>query len=143
MTKGFRMKRDAVVRGSLLVLGLMGWCAASAWADPPRPASEEEIKKMVAAAGDAKKYDNAALLYVLDEDDVTVQDSGLATTDGCQVIKILTDAGTRSQSVFHIDFDPATNRISLKSVRIHRKGGTIEDVPVDSMITPPAKHQAF
>jgi hypothetical protein len=137
------MKRDAMVRGSLFLLGLMGWCAASAVAGPPRPATDEEIKKMVAAAGDAKKYDNAALVYVLDEADVYVQDSGLAMTESCEVVKILTDAGIRAKSVYRMEFDPATNRITLKSVRIHRKGGTIEDVPVSSLITPPAKQQAI
>ncbi|HVP12525.1 MAG TPA: DUF3857 domain-containing protein [Phycisphaerae bacterium] len=137
------MKRDAIVRGSLLLLGLLGWCAASALAGAPRPATDEDIKKMIAAAGDAKKYDNAALVTVLDEADVFVQDSGLATTESCEIVKILTDAGIRARSVYRMEFDPATNRISLKSVRIHRKGGTIEDVPVSSMITPPAKQHSI
>jgi hypothetical protein len=137
------MKGQTVVARCLPILMLLGWYALPVGAAPPRPATDEEIKKMIAAAGDAKKYDNAAVVYVLDEADVYVQESGLATTESCQVIKILTDAGIRAQSVYRVEFDPATNRITLKSVRIHRKSGEIEEVPVSSMITRPAKQWAI
>jgi hypothetical protein len=107
-------------------------------AGPPKPATEEEIRTMIEESGDAKDYDNATQVYLLDEADVFVQDSGLATTESCQIIKILKDAGIRSWSVLREEYDPATNRVTIKRIRIHREDGSIEDVPTDSMITRPA-----
>jgi len=138
-----RMNRTTAVKACLIVLIVTAWYCPQAAAGPPKPATDEEIKKLISSAGDAKKYDNAALVYVLDEADVYVQDSGLATTESCQVVKVLTDAGSRALSVQRIEFDPATNRITLKSVRIHRKGGVVEDVPVSAMTTHPARQHAI
>ena len=137
------MKRTTVFKTAVFL-----WTALVCWgqttvAGPPKPATEQEIKDLIAAAGEAKDYDAAALVYVLDEADVYVQESGLATTESCQVVKILTDAGTRSQSVLRHEFDPATNRVTIKSVRLHRKGGGVEDVPVDGVITQPAPQHAI
>ncbi len=107
-------------------------------AGPPEPVTEAGIRELIDAAGEAKDYDNAAVVYLLDEADVYVQDSGLATTESCQLIKILTDAGVRSQSVLREEYDPATNRVTIKRVRIHRKDGAVEDVPTGTIITRPA-----
>jgi hypothetical protein len=137
------MNRTTALKAHLILLIVAVWHGPQAVAGPPKPATDEEIKKLISSAGDAKKYENAALVYVLDEADVYVQDSGLATTESCQIMKVLTDAGSRSQSVQRIEFDPATNRISIKSVRIHRKDGTSEDVPVSGMMTRPAKQHAI
>ena len=135
--KGSLIKRIVAPPAWVILAGIVCLSAGAAVAAPPQPATDGEIAEMVAAAdGD---YGAAAIAYVLDEADVYVQDSGLANTESCQVIKILTDAGTRSQSVLRHEFDPATNRVTIKSVRIHRKGGLIEDVAVDSLITQPAK----
>jgi hypothetical protein len=113
--------------------------AAPVLAEPPEPATDEEINALLAEAGDAEDYGNADVLYVLDEADVYVQRSGLATTEACQVIKILTDAGIRSQSVIEHEFDPDTNRVAIRSVKVHRAGGAIEDVPVSNTITQPTR----
>ncbi len=137
--KGKRMTRKAVFTAGVVALVMLGAGVPQAWAGPPLPATEQEITKMISSAGDAKAYDDASVVYVLDEADVYVQDSGLATTVSCQVIKILTDAGVRANSVLRYEFDPATNRVTYKSIRIHRKNGEIEDVPVSSIIQQPAK----
>lgn len=136
--KGYHMRNRVVLRGCVFVPGIVGLFAALAAAGPPRPATDEQIREMIEAAGDAADYDNAALVYVLDEADVYVQDSGLANTESCQVIKVLTDAGVRSQAVKRFGFDPATNRVTVKAVRIHRKDGPVEEVDLSSIITQPA-----
>jgi Domain of Unknown Function with PDB structure (DUF3857)/Transglutaminase-like superfamily len=107
-------------------------------AGPPRPATDPEIRAMIAAAGDAKAHGKAPFVVVLDEADVFVRDSGLAETRGCRVVKILTNAGARSHAVLREGFDPNTNRVAIDVVRIHRKDGAIEDVPVDGVITQPS-----
>jgi transglutaminase-like putative cysteine protease len=113
--------------------------AGLAVAEPPGPATAEEIKALLAEAGNAEEYGNAPVLYVLDEADVYVQHSGLATTEACQVIKILTEAGIRSQSVIEHEFDPDTNRVAIRSVKVHRADGSIEEVDVADTITQPTR----
>lgn len=132
------MTNRTVVMGWVALAGLLGGVVAPAMAGLALPATNEEIKELIASTGETKDYENADLVYVLDEADVYVQDSGLATTESCQVIKVLTDAGVRAQSVLRREFDPATNRVTIKSVRIHRKDGDIEEVPVSEVLTGPA-----
>lgn len=136
--EGFRMRKTKGWRGCVLLLAILGWAGTGVWAGPPQPATDAEIEEMIAAAGDAEDFGNANLVYVLDEADVYVQDSGLATTESCQVIKVLTDAGVRSQARLRQEFDPDTNRVTIKAVRIHRADGTKEDVDVSAVITQPA-----
>jgi transglutaminase-like putative cysteine protease len=124
--------------GAVCLALVIGWTPLDARGDVPRPASEDEIREMLSAAGDAKDYPGASLLYVLDEADVFVRRSGLATTESCQVIKVLTDAGIKAQSVLKIEYDPATNRIAIRSIRVHRKDGSTEDVDTSGMCTQPA-----
>ncbi len=139
LNKGFQMRRMTIMAVWCCALALTWGFVQSSVAGVPQAATADEIKAMIAAAGDAKDYDKAAIAIVLDEADVYVQDSGLATTVSCQVIKILTDAGVKSRSVLRQEFDPDTNRVTVKSVRIHRKGGAVEDVPVSEMLMQSAK----
>jgi len=136
--KGDLMRAQVLVRRWVLLFSLAGVCTTAAWGDPPKPATDEQIKTWISEAGDAKKYEKADFVYVLDEADVYVQKSGLATTEACQVIKILTDAGVKSKSVLRWEFDPDTYRVTVKQIRIHRKDGPVEEVDIGSLITQPA-----
>lgn len=49
--------------------------------------------EMIASPGKAEDYGNAALVYVLDQADVYMPAGGRASSAGCQVIEVLTDAG--------------------------------------------------
>ena len=104
------MPRNRLPMKYVLLLGLPAFWSVPALAQPPRPATPEQIKDMIKAAGDAEDYDKASFVYVLDEADVFVKESGLATTEACQVVKILTDAGVRSRSSLRWEFDPDTYR---------------------------------
>ncbi len=136
------MKGNTRLRMCLL-LGLTLVWAPSALGEAPKPATAEQIKEMIAAAGESKDYDGADFVYVLDEADIRVQHSGLAMTESCQVIKILTDAGIKSRSALRWEFDPDTYRITVKGVRVHRKEGAIEEISLDSLITQPAPQHAI
>ncbi len=137
------MRGDRRLNGCLLLLGAVVGLTGTALGDAPRPATDEQIKEMIADAGDAEDYDKASRVFVLDEADVFVQHSGLALTQSCKVIKILTDAGVKSKSVLRWEFDADTYRITVKSVRIHRKDGSLEDVDLSSLITQPAPQHAI
>ncbi len=127
----------------VLFAGAMACSSVAALADAPRPVSADEIATMIAAAGDQDDFDGADFVYVLDEADVYVQRGGLATTEACQVIKILTDAGARSKSVLRWEFDPDTYRTTIKSVRVHRKDESVAVVSLDELITQPAPQHAI
>lgn len=129
-----RNKRTARV---LIVAAVAAWISA-ARADVPKPATGEEIQALIQSAGTAKDYDDAPFVYLLDEADVFVQDSGLATTESCQVLKVLTDAGIKALSRQVLEFDPDTYRVAIRSVRVHRSGGGVEEVPLAEVITQPA-----
>ncbi len=122
-----------------LALPIAVLAASVALAGAPKPATPDQIVEMIKAAGNAEDYGNAATVYVLDEADVYVQTSGLATTESCQVEKILTDEGVKATSVLRLDYDPDTYRVTIKSVCIHRKNGDIEDVPLSRMVTQPTR----
>jgi len=91
--------------------------------------------RIKAADGD---YGNAAFVVVYEANDVVVADSGMGTDTSHRVVKILTDAGVRSQSIRRWGYQPATNRVTLQSIRIHRKGGAIETVDVAQAVDQPA-----
>jgi len=132
------MKHEHSVWKRLFVCVLASLLVSPAWAAPPAPATLDEIRAMISAAGGAKDYDNADLVYVLDEAEVFVKKSGLATTEACQVFKVLTDSGIRQKSVLRWDFDPDTYRVTVNGVRIHRAGGGVEEVDLSRLVTQPA-----
>jgi len=108
--------------------------AAAASAAP----TAEQIKDRLKAVGDKDKFPGADWVVVLDESDVTVQPSGLATTEQCVVTKLLTDEGARAQAVQRFNFDPKTNRIEVLSARVHRADGATEEVDVSNIAVGPA-----
>lgn len=124
-----------------LLLGLVASITLTmpALAGPPQPATDEQIAQIIKDSGKSKDYGDADLVYLLDEADIYVRSTGLATTESRQLIKVLTDKGVKSQSVLRWEFDPDTYRLNIDTVRIHRKDGTIDEIDLSSLITPPSK----
>ena len=73
------MKRKPRTAMCIVMPALVGSFAAQAWGAMPQPATDEQIQTMIADAGKSEDYDKADLVYVLDETDVFVQKTGLAT----------------------------------------------------------------
>src|SRR5207237_2095434 len=92
------------------------------------PTRADDIAAKIAAAKGT--YDGADYVVVFHANDISVADSGIGTNQCTRVIKVLTDAGIKSQSVQHWDFDPTTNTQDLKSIKIHRADGTVETIDV-------------
>ena len=124
-------------RGMLSILGVLT-LAGAASAQAPKPASDEEVKAKIAAAGAAEDYDDADRVIVLDESDCTVGDNGVATTVQRRVIKLLAEAGVKAESSQRFEFDPNTTRSEVLRVLIHRQEGTDEEVPLEGMVQRPA-----
>lgn len=128
-------------RTIIALLGLFIWTTTQASGAPPSPATSAEIAELIAKAGTTDDYEKADLVHLLDEADVYVQESGLATTESCEIIKVLTDKGVRTRSVLRYEFDPDTYHVTIQSVRIHRADGSIDDVDMSAMLTQPTKQR--
>jgi transglutaminase-like putative cysteine protease len=101
------------------------------------PASaDDDIQAKIASAGDAEKYD-ADVVAVLDEMDTTVRENGLGMATHRWVVKVLRDAGIASQTSHTFPFDPNTNCMEIRAVRVYRADGTIEEVPLESAVVQP------
>ncbi|MCK6483984.1 MAG: DUF3857 and transglutaminase domain-containing protein [Phycisphaerae bacterium] len=99
-------------------------------------ARDDDVRARLANVGDAQKYD-ADVVVVLDETDVTVRPNGIGEARTRRIVKVLRDGGVRNQSVHRFDFDPTTNTLELKRVRVHRADGATVDVPVASAVQQP------
>jgi hypothetical protein len=99
-----------------------------AWAQ-----TDDELRLLIAKAGEAEDYADAAVVAVIDRMDVTVEESGLAHYRRHTLTKILTDAGALEKAVLRFDYDPASNFIDVESVRIFRKNGATETVDLSTL----------
>jgi hypothetical protein len=112
--------------------------ARGAPAGPPGPATDEEVQSLLARAT-VDAYPNVDVLTVLDESDVYVRPSGLATTEHREIVRLLTTSGARSKAVLRYSIDPDTNRFAIRSVRIHRADGGIEESSLEGIVTQPTR----
>jgi len=101
----------------------MGLFAAGASAQ-----TDEEIRVLIAKAGDEKDYPGAGHVAVFERSDVTVEGTGLAHYRRHMLTKILTGAGGLAKAAIRFDYDPASNFIEVESIRIFRKDGPVEKV---------------
>jgi hypothetical protein len=98
------------------------------------PLTEESVKEKLKNAGNSKDYPDNDVLVVSELVDVTVEETGLAHVNSQLVIKILTEKGAADYPCLRFDYDPATNFIDIKYVKIYRKGTDVEDVPLSSVL---------
>ncbi len=130
--------------------GLLPWLAVAATllaavATAQEPADEQadhpaEARKLIEAAGGAAVHPGADALVVLDRTEVDVEDSGLAHIVARNITQALTAAGARDLGFLRFDYDPATQLIEVRRIRIHRADGGHEDVDPDRLadVTAPA-----
>lgn len=115
-----RLKCALTISAAALALAIL---AAGALAQ-----TDDEIRALVAKAGEAKDYPEAGYIAVFEKIDVTVEETGLAHYRRHTLTKILTDGGALAKAALRFDYDPASNFIAIESVRIFRKGGAVEIV---------------
>jgi len=88
----------------------------------------------LAAAGDKEKYPDANTVIVFDSTFVKVMDSGLSYVTMHRLTKVLTSAGALELVAPRFDYDPLSAYVDVKSVRIFRKTGEVEEVPQKSIL---------
>ncbi|MCB9513017.1 MAG: DUF3857 domain-containing transglutaminase family protein [Candidatus Krumholzibacteriia bacterium] len=68
-------------------------------------------------------------LVLFDRERVIVEDSGLSHRHRHRFVKVLTADGALALRALRFDYDPASNTLELRGIRVHRAGGGVEDVP--------------
>jgi Domain of Unknown Function with PDB structure (DUF3857)/Transglutaminase-like superfamily len=124
---------------SLATLFAVLLLSTSASAGPPRPATEEDIRALIARPLPEKPAAGQDAVVLLDESDVMVKESGLAVTRRLRLIRILGPGGIKAFSVLREGFDPNTNRVAIDAVRVHRAGGEVKEVALTGIITQPTR----
>jgi hypothetical protein len=94
--------------------------------DPlPEPA---EMRPLIDAAGGADDHAGADLVTVFERTDSDVEPSGLSHVVRHELVKVLTPAGALTLGRQRFDYDPASQYLEIRRVRIHRRGGGVEDI---------------
>jgi hypothetical protein len=131
------MYKTRIVRALQVGLAAFAMASAPIWAGPPQRVTDDGIRALVADTRERDEFDGADYVVLLDEADVYVRPSGLATTQQCLVTRVLTEGGVRAQCVQRFDYDPDTRRVSVERLRVYRADGSIDDIPLDSVVTQP------
>jgi transglutaminase-like putative cysteine protease len=90
--------------------------------------TDDEIRVLIAKAGTAADYPGADVVSVFDRMDVTVEESGLAHYRRHTLTKVLTEGGALAQAALRFDYDPASNLVEIRAIRVFRKGGAVDTV---------------
>ncbi|MBU1626038.1 DUF3857 and transglutaminase domain-containing protein [bacterium] len=98
------------------------------------PVSDDELKNRIKDAGSSKDYPDDNVLIVLENVDVDVEDSGLSHVNNQVIVKILNEKGAAEYPCLRFDYDPASNFIEVKKVRLFRKDKDPQDIDLTSLI---------
>ncbi len=92
----------------------MGEAPLAEVASPP----VEDLRALIAGAGDSDDHDGADLVVVIDRSRVEVEDSGLAHYRRRRVFKVLTEAGSTALRSLRFDYDPTSNVVTIETARV-------------------------
>jgi len=122
-----------------VILPALGWIVAAPASAPSGGAPAvppdalylkgENLAKIIDQAGSRKSNKGAHVVGVLDRTYVHVMPSGLAHVTRRRVWKALSDRGGALLAVRRFNYDPATNVIRFRRIRVHRKGKAPKDYP--------------
>ncbi len=128
---------------AVALLAPLALAAAAVAAEPVAPATDDELRQLVDDAGDRDANDGADLVTVLWRTHVDVEESGLGHISNHEVIKCLSEAGAAKLARLRLDFDPASNYVEIKALRIVRADGTIEDLSSETGVDLPQPQDAI
>lgn len=95
---------------------------------PPGERPAPTAFSRIADAGTAEDHDGADELIAYDCSTTHVKPSGVATTDGYVLYKVLTAAGARNRSVLQWGYEPWSSTVNVREVSVIRGE---ERIPVD------------
>jgi hypothetical protein len=123
MTTRSRLRRHGLHLAPLLLAMIAAGSALAqtpAAAQTPANATPPNLIAQIAAAGKSADNDDAAIVTVFDSTNVVVEETGLSHRRQHTLRKALTPEGARDLSSLRCDYDPASNQITILTVRVHR-----------------------
>lgn len=133
-----RLSRPMAAALLLLCAGL-----PAAAQEPPAPANDTELRARIERAGGSADNDRADRVVVMRRTTVDVEDSGLAHIRERQVVKCLTEAGAAQLARLRFDYDPTSNVVEIRSMRVLRKDGSVEPIAPAAVADLPQPQQAI
>ncbi len=128
-----RIARFAPVLLSLFLVAL----APLAAQEPPAPACDEDLRALVAGAGDSKDHGGADVVVVFKRTRVDVEESGLAHIRDRQLLKCLSEKGAADLARLRFDWDPTSNLVEIRTLRVLRADGATETIPPEAVVDLP------
>ena len=107
---------------------LLALLCAAAGAAPSTGRTDPALLARIAAAGTADDYPDAGVVTVFDSTRVVVEETGLSHRRQHTLRKALSAAGARDLAAQRFDYDPASNQVTILSVRVHRADSTFVEV---------------
>lgn len=86
---------------------------------------------LIRNAGDAEDYPDSDYLVIFDSTSVDVQESGLSYRDYHKLYKVLTPEGAKKLNHLKYRYDPLSAHVDIKTVKIYRKDGTVEELDME------------
>jgi hypothetical protein len=105
--------------------------------------SQDDLPKILAAAGSVKDFPNVPYLVVFDRTAVRVEESGLSHVDKEMLYKVLNADGAKTLQSLTFGYDPLSAYVEVKAMKVLRAAGTVETVPLDTIRDYPAPARAI
>ncbi|MBU8869648.1 MAG: DUF3857 domain-containing protein [Gemmatimonadales bacterium] len=118
------------IRWSFLVL----ICLLAGTSSLTASAAPVDIPAALKAAGSGDDYPDADVLVVFDHSNIDVEPSGLSHMENHQLVKVLTEQGAVRASFQRLNYDPATQSITVRRIIVHRADGTIENIDLNGLV---------
>jgi len=107
------------------------------------PADEPDCVRLIREAGEGDEYPGASVLVVLDQTRVEVMDSGLSHVRQQTLFKILKPQGASEMKVLTFGYDPQSAYVEIRSAKIIRKNGKVEELNLSTVTDYPAPARAI
>lgn len=101
-------------------------------------ATADDYSSLVKNAGDASTYPGSPVLVIFDSTSVEVMESGLSHFHIHLLYKALTEKGAFDLSILKFGYEPMSMFLEIKSVKIYRNNGKIEEVDKNRFFDYPA-----
>lgn len=111
---------------------LLPLCLGAVFAQPPG----SPYSKLIAAT-DAKDWDGEDVVLVFDSTWVDVDTTGLSHKRTHTLTKVMTAKGVARLRAARFDYDPSSNKIDVRAVRVHRKSGAVETLDLSKLLDLP------
>jgi hypothetical protein len=124
------MRRTHRLRGLALAALTLGATAGAGAVVPilGQGRTDAAVRAQIAAAGTTDDWPDAGAVTVFDSTRVIMEDSGLSHRRQHLLRKVLTAEGARDLAAARFDYDPASNQVTILSVRVHRADSTFDAI---------------